>query len=101
MPAYLIVRLEGPVRDAEAMAEYQRRTRSMGVAIRPMPRVVYGAIHPLEGTPPEGMVVLEFASVEEARGWYESPGYQDALQYRQKAGDFTALIVESFELPAA
>lgn len=94
MPAYLIVLREGPVRDADAMARYQQMTRAMQVDIKPAPRVVYGAIQPLEGEPPEGVIMLEFPDAATARAWYESPGYQAALPHRKQAAEFRALIVE-------
>lgn len=100
MPAYLIVTREGPVEDAEEMAAYQAKTRTMGGDIRPTPLVVYGKIESLEGTPPEGMVMLQFADAAEARAWYESPGYQDALPHRIRSGKWRAVIVDGFSMPA-
>ncbi|SDA36969.1 DUF1330 domain-containing protein, partial [Sphingomonas sp. NFR15] len=43
---------------------------------------------------PDGVVVLEFPSVEEARAWYQSPGYQAALQHRLKATTYRVIITE-------
>lgn len=94
MSAYLIVYREGPVRDAEAMAEYQRRTREIGGDFKLAPLVVYGAVHPLEGEPPDGVILLQFPSVEHARAWYDSPGYQAALPYRKQAADYRVVIAE-------
>ncbi len=94
MAAYLIVYREGPVQDAAQMAEYQRKTREMKSDIKPTPLVVYGAIHPLERDPPDGVIVVQFASTDEAKAWYNSPGYQAALPHRKKAANFRAIIVE-------
>jgi uncharacterized protein (DUF1330 family) len=38
-------------------------------------------------------VVLEFESVEAARAWYESEGYQNAAKMRQAAADSNAVIL--------
>jgi uncharacterized protein (DUF1330 family) len=38
-------------------------------------------------------IVLEFESVEKARGWYESASYQRALPLRQAAADCNAAIL--------
>jgi uncharacterized protein (DUF1330 family) len=94
MPAYLIVYREGPVRDEAEMAEYQRKTRAMQVDVPVKPVVVYGAVHPVEGEPPEGVIMLEFPTVEAAKAWYGSPGYQDALPHRKRAAEYRAIIVE-------
>lgn len=96
MAAYLIVTREEPVRDPAALAEYQRGTREMNVDIKPKPLVVYGATQALEGDAPDGVVVLEFPTIEEAKAWYNSPGYQAALPNRIKAAKHRAFIVEGF-----
>lgn len=94
MPAYLIVLREGPIRDAAAFAEYQRKTRENSASFPLKPLVVYGATQALEGEAPDGTIILEFPSVEEARAWYNSPGYQAALPYRLKSADYRAFIVD-------
>lgn len=44
-------------------------------------------------------VVLEFDSVEAARAWYESEGYQNAKALREKAATTNAVILAGFESP--
>ncbi|GAB2960826.1 DUF1330 domain-containing protein [Streptomyces pseudoechinosporeus] len=44
-------------------------------------------------------VVLEFESVETARAWYASAGYEKAKSLRQSAADTNAVIVVGFEPP--
>lgn len=94
MPAYLIVTREEPIRDAESFAEYQRRTRADRGEFEVIPRVIYGATEALEGDAPDGVVMLEFQSMEQARAWYNSPAYQDALPHRLKSARHRAFIVE-------
>lgn len=68
MSAYLIVYREEPVRDEAAFAEYQRQNREAPRGDHKLaPRVVYGAVHPLEGQVPDGVVMLEFPTVEDAK----------------------------------
>jgi uncharacterized protein (DUF1330 family) len=98
MPAYLIVMRNEPVQDAAEMAEYQKKTRATPPTVKPTPLVVGGGLHALEGTPPDGMVMLQFESVADARAWYDSPGYQAALPHRLKAADHRAFIVEGWQL---
>ncbi|MEB3019541.1 DUF1330 domain-containing protein [[Mycobacterium] crassicus] len=41
-------------------------------------------------------VVLEFETVEAARAWYHSEGYQKAVKLRQAAADCNAVILSGF-----
>jgi uncharacterized protein (DUF1330 family) len=41
-------------------------------------------------------VVLEFESVDAARAWYHSEGYQQAAKLRQAAADCNAVILSGF-----
>ncbi len=94
MPAYLIVIRNEPVRDEAEMAEYQRQTRLIPPSVPIRPKVVYGALTPVEGTPPDAVVMVEFDTVSDAQAWYGSPGYQDAVAHRLNAADYTSFIVE-------
>ena len=94
MPAYLIVTREGPVRDTAEMAEYQRLNRENPPKVPLKPLAIYGALEPLEGEAPDGALVLEFASVADAKAWYDSVEYQAALPHRQKAADYRMFIVD-------
>ncbi len=97
MPAYIIAIRKGPVRDAEAMAEYQRRTREMRGEFQLTPRVVYGATEALEGTAPDGVIVIEFPDMAAARDWYRNADYQAAIPYRQQAADYDMFIVDGLD----
>jgi uncharacterized protein (DUF1330 family) len=48
----------------------------------------------LEGPAVEGVSILEFPSLAEAKAWYSSPAYQEASQHRFRGGDYTTIIVE-------
>ena len=64
-------------------------------------RVPFGApFEVLEGAAAEGMSILEFPTLEEARAWYASPAYQEACQHRFRGGDYTAILVDA-PTPAA
>lgn len=94
MPAYIIVMREEPVRDAEALQQYQTLTRQIQSTIALQPRVIYGKLEALEGDVPDGVVMLEFQSLDDARAWYDSGDYQKALPYRLQAAKHRAFIVE-------
>jgi len=100
MPAYVIILREEPIQDPAAMAEYQRLISEGPPPSNLKPLVLYGAQFPLLGTAPDGVVVLEFPTVEDARAWYDSPRYREARVHRQKAARHRELIVEGFALPA-
>jgi uncharacterized protein (DUF1330 family) len=46
------------------------------------------------GWQPKRLVVLEFASMDQARKWYHSPEYAPALALRLKAARSKVLLVE-------
>jgi uncharacterized protein (DUF1330 family) len=49
----------------------------------------------LEGEGPvEGVVVAEFPSMEEAKRWYESPGYVAVRQHRMRGAKYLGLLVD-------
>jgi uncharacterized protein (DUF1330 family) len=94
MPAYMIFMREDAVRDPAAMAEYQRLNRENSGDFKIKPLVVYGKTEAVEGKAPDGIIIVEFPTVEDAKAWYNSPGYQAALPFRMKAADYRAMIVE-------
>ena len=59
----------------------------------------YGPQQVLEGPAPEGVVIVEFPTMEKAREWYRSPDYAAALAVRQTALDRRLIFVEG--APAA
>lgn len=99
MAAYVIILREEPVKDPEAMAEYQRLISLGPPPANLKPLVLYGASEALLGTLPDGVVVLEFPTMAEAREWYDGPRYREARVFRQKAAKHRELIVEGFSLP--
>ncbi|WP_420144137.1 DUF1330 domain-containing protein [Sphingobium sp.] len=54
----------------------------------------YGHHEVVEGAGCEGVAILEFPDMAQARAWYGSPQYQEARQYRRQAGDYRVMIVE-------
>jgi uncharacterized protein (DUF1330 family) len=94
MPAYMLFIREGAIRDPSELAEYSRMNREGPRDPNLKPLVVYGAIEPVEGTAPDGMVMLQFPTVQDAKAWYDSPSYQAALAHRQKGADYRAFIVQ-------
>jgi uncharacterized protein (DUF1330 family) len=93
MSAYVVMlreRLTDPA-GLEAYAALARPARQ-GHPVTPV--VGYGAVHTLEGEPFDGVLIHRFPTVQDARAWYESPAYQEALPHRQAAADYRVFIVE-------
>jgi uncharacterized protein (DUF1330 family) len=54
----------------------------------------YGPQQVLEGPEPEGVVVIEFPTMDEARAWYDSPAYQAAAKHRFNGATFRVVLIE-------
>jgi uncharacterized protein (DUF1330 family) len=101
MPAYVVLFRESPVRDPAEMQKYAEIGARNGPPPTLKPLAVYGAQTHIEGdNPPDGVVVLEFPSVQDAKDWYYGPAYQEAVKHRLAAADYRGVIVEGFD-PAA
>lgn len=100
MPKAYVIFTEA-IEDPAGMAAYGRAagpTLAEGeasvLAADPNPQVLEGDWHG------DQTVVLEFASVEAARAWYESAAYEKAKPLRQAAADTNAVIVTGFAPPS-
>lgn len=58
------------------------------------PLAMYGAHETLEGLPTEGVVLMSYPTMEEARAWYHSPEYQDAVKHRFAAARYRVILFE-------
>jgi uncharacterized protein (DUF1330 family) len=89
--AYVVFIREGEITDQSAMDAY----RSAQGAADPNMKVhaVYGAMDTIEGEPADGIVILEFPSMQAARDWYYGE-YNEKAKLRQKAAPYRGFIVE-------
>lgn len=98
MPAYMIFTREGPVTDQAALDVYSQANRAAAGDYRERygikPLAAYGTVETLEGDAPDGVIVLEFPTADDARAWYNSPEYQAALPHRKRGATYRAMIVE-------
>ena len=99
MPKGYVILTEA-IHDRPAMDAYGRASSRSIVqagarvlAVDPEPQVIEGEWHG------DRTVVLEFASVEAARAWYESEEYGKAKPLRHAAAVSNAVIVSGFEMP--
>jgi len=54
----------------------------------------YGRKEVLEGPESEGILIMEFPSMQEAKAWYESPEYRKVREHRFRGAEYRAVIVE-------
>ncbi len=93
MAAYFIS-FRDKMNDAARYAAYLQKAGG-SLAGRPGRVLVgNGALTPLEGASPDGVVMIEFPDVQAARDWYESPAYQAVVGERLAATEGRAIIVE-------
>lgn len=93
MPAYVVFTRER-LRDADEFATYGTKAGATLAGHNAKPLAAYGAIEMLEGAPIEGVVIVEFPTIAEARAWYDSPAYKAAREHRFKSADYRAFITE-------
>lgn len=83
------------IKDPDRMKAYAHAAGSTmsgakALAVDTAPKVVEGAWHG------DQTDVLEFESVDAARAWYESEGYQKAAKLRHAAADCNVVILTGF-----
>jgi uncharacterized protein (DUF1330 family) len=93
MAAYVIANVN--VKDPALYEEYRKRVPETVARHGGRFLVRGGAAQTLEGAwTPSRMVVLEFASLEHARRWYDSDDYREPKAMRMKAALSDVLLVE-------
>jgi len=91
--AYLIAEVE--ITDPKAYEEYRKIVPGTIAQYGGRYLVRGGSVETKEGGwTPSRVVVLEFASMEQARKWYHSPEYAPALAIRTRAGKSKVILVE-------
>ena len=94
MPAYMFFIREDKIRDQAEMDIYSRMNRESPRDPNLKALVVYGVTEAVEGKAPDGVVMLQFPTVEAAKAWYNNPNYQAAIPHRMKGADYRAFIVQ-------
>ena len=93
MAAYLIGEIE--VTDPALYEEYRKQVAAVVAKYGGRFLVRGGKLETLEGKwSPRRLVVLEFASMEQAQKWYRSPEYAPLIALRQRASRGKLILVE-------
>ena len=93
MAAYIVFTRES-TRNASELETYSQK---VGPTLAGHPITVlaaYGHHEVLEGPDVEGVVILEFPSLDEAKAWYDSPAYREVREHRFRGAEYRAVIVE-------
>jgi uncharacterized protein (DUF1330 family) len=94
MAAYIVF-IRDRLRDEAEFREYSKAAGPTLQGRTAKVHAAYGANEALEGAPSDGVVLVEFPTMEEARDWYNSPGYTEARKHRFLAADYRAVLFES------
>jgi uncharacterized protein (DUF1330 family) len=87
------------IHDPAGMAAYETASTAALLEFGGRVLVVDADVEVVEGTwPGTRTVIVEFASVETARAWYDSPSYRAAQPLRQAAADCNVVIASGFAL---
>jgi len=93
MAAYVIADID--VTDPVTYEDYKKATPGSIAAFGGKFIVRGGAAEVLEGEwKPNRIVVIEFENIEQARSWYDSPGYQKPKALRQSASRGSLFLVD-------
>ena len=94
-PAYIVV--DARSSDPAAMGRYRELAQKAVAACGGRYMVRGGDYEVLEGQwDLQRLVILEFPSLEAARGFYDSPEYREARAARAGISDFDVLVVEGY-----
>jgi len=93
MKAYIVI-TKTRTRDKDELDLYAKRAPSFMAGHRATFLARFGPCEVAEGGQVEGVAIIEFPSMDEARAWYRSPAYQEASRHRFQGGDYNVVLVE-------
>jgi uncharacterized protein (DUF1330 family) len=92
MPAYAVM-IRERVTNAEEFATYgQMAGAARTEDLKPL--AFYGALEVIEGPPAEGVVLVQFDSMESAKAWYYGEAYQAAVKHRHAGAEYRVIFFE-------
>jgi uncharacterized protein (DUF1330 family) len=93
MAAYMVFTRE-KTRNAAALEQYKKLVPPSFQRHPATIRALRCRHEVLEGPAIEDIIILEFASYEEAKAWYQSPEYQAACERRFQGGDYRCILTD-------
>ena len=93
MHAYAIF-IRERIRDPKELETYTAKAAASldGRSLKVL--AAYGTCETLEGPEANGVVIVEFPSLAEAKAWYDGEAYRDARRHRFLGADYRAIFVE-------
>ena len=93
MSAYLVFARDKTV-DQQEMDAYAKEASDTLAGHPAKPLAFYGAHQDLEGPSTEGIVMIEFPTIDAAKGWYNSPSYRQAREHRFKGATYRVTLAQ-------
>jgi uncharacterized protein (DUF1330 family) len=93
MAAYVIL-IREKLRDEAAMKRYAEAAIAARGDHKITPLAFYGPHEATEGAAADGVVILSFPTMAEAKAWYDSPAYTEARAHRYQAADYRVIFVD-------
>lgn len=94
MSAYIVFTREETLDQAELDIYRQKvATTFAGYSVKIL--ALRGRHEVLEGADTEGVIITEFATMDEAKSWYDSPAYKEVREHRFKGAVCRGILVES------
>jgi uncharacterized protein (DUF1330 family) len=93
--AYVVVEVD--VKDPERYADYRSMVPASLALYGGKFLIRGGQVENLEGDwEPQGFVMLQFDSVEQAKRWWDSEEYREARDLRQATSETKMIVVEGY-----
>ena len=100
MAAYIVIS-RTHTRNQEALGRYSELAPTFMAGHTAKFLARFGPFEVKEGAGVEGVAIIEFPTIEEAKAWYDSPAYQEASRHRYLGADYSIIIVDgSSAVPA-
>jgi uncharacterized protein (DUF1330 family) len=93
MSAYLVF-IRQSTRNVMELERYEKEVQPLLGLFGFTPLAVYGAHEVFEGSPIEGIVIVEFPTSSDAKGWYDNPDYRQIREHRLKGAEYQCIFVE-------
>lgn len=92
-----IVMIKDQTLNPEELETYTKLAKSAREDHEITPLVRYGAIDVLEGSKAKGCLIHKFPTMKDAKNWYQSDKYQEAIRHRHNGAKYRVMIVEGVE----
>lgn len=96
MSAYVVM-IRQRITNTTEMETYRQMAPKAREGYEITPLAAYGKIDVLEGAEVDAIAINRFETMEEARSWYNSSAYQEALPHRHQGADYSVFIVEGVD----